>query len=431
MTLPITGAGRSGAGDIALYFLQAPFTGDNQGYSDAQVLDTAVEGVALGQLTVVEVDGTLALVSNKCALTAQATPVWTDLGLVGELLGGGAFTKALGLGLLGTINLSTWEEMGLGWHSAAAMVDPDTMLFALQANTTDGQLDVEGGTQVHQSLSVSTDYRLTLLCGGFDVNGTPYYSGQAKANYTYGAWYLLEIGGTQNLLWLNKADNTASIYAILSSLDAVGTIDDIVVPIADLSAVQAAITNFSSFDDDNDTSLDAITPEVGGAWTELAGDWDIQSNRATCATGVGMATVDAGVSNAIIDCIINRNTASWGGLMLRVQDSTNFWLIQYDHDHMGTGTYVLYSVILGSYTARATLQRAITASTDYRLTVVLDGDDITFYVDGTGRTTFNSSFNNAKTVHGIYGGSTAGVQVDNYMIAPRAAAIYDTTLDAV
>ena len=48
----------------ATYLLNAPFTADDQGYSDAQVIDTEAEGITDGQLTVVETDGTFAVSSN-------------------------------------------------------------------------------------------------------------------------------------------------------------------------------------------------------------------------------------------------------------------------------------------------------------------------------------------------------------------------------
>ena len=421
------------------YLLRATFDAANQGYANAQVLNTEAEGVQDGQLTVVEVDGTLAIVSNKMAFTAQSTPVWGDLGLIGELLGGGAFTKALGMPLLGTINLTTWEEAGLGWDNAATVADPDNMVYALQANATDGQIDVEGGTVVLTGLSTSTAYKLALVLGGYDSSGTPYYSGQTKADYKYGAAYYYHDGSNWHLLWRKTTDNTGTLYAAFSSLDAAGTLDEMKVHNSDLSAVQIP-AHYSSFDASNGTSLDAITPEVGTGWTEQNGNWDIQGNEADPGNGFSSddhATTSSSESDAIIDCgaTATRTDASnysTAAIVVRWSDTTHFWLT---HLSPEANKFQIYENNAG-YTLRAEAAITINGGTKYAVRTVADGTTIDAYLDGANKITYASaSLNVTAKIHGLRvhpaGTPPANPTFDNFTVYARTSTTYNDELDAV
>lgn len=414
-----------GGGERIRYLLQATFNAADQGFADAQVLDIAAEGVQAGQLTVVEVDGTLAISSNKMAFTAQSTPVWGDLGIYSQ-----AITKVLGRGLLGIINLSTWEEIGSGWHSAAAVVDPDSTKFAIQANTTDGQLDEENGVVIVTGLSLNTDYSFALVLGGYDVNGVVWRSGEIAANYLYGAAYYLEIAGSWTLIWKNSTDSIATLYAILSCLDAVGNLDDFRVSDKDLSDIFQP-TALSTFDAPNSTSLDAITPEVGGGWTEHIGDFDIQSNKAEAdGTVQSQATVDSLLANCIIDCaIVIDDTTVAHGILIRYIDNNNFWFFLYDN----FPEVRLIQRELGGNTVRATtVIAALGDGTIHDFRAITDGNNIDCFLDGGDKTAYASAtFNNTATRYGIYPTSLTGVSFNNFTVFPRTTAIYDTTLDAV
>lgn len=405
---------------LAGYLLLARFNVANQGYADTQVLGPP-EGVNIGQLTVVEVDGALSVVANECAFTAQGTPVWTDLGFPSQ-----AITKALGRGLLVIVNLSTWEELGIGWDSVATVDDPDNFTYALQANATDGQIDVEGGTTIYTGLSTSTDYRWCLLLGGYDVNGTPYYSGQTKADYVYGCWYLVEMGSTWHLVWTKMTDNTATLYALFANLDGVGILDDIVVPDSDLSAVQAAVTNFSSFAAANGTDLaTGYTPEVGADWVEQSGDWDIQGNRAN-PDGAAVATIDSGISDILEDCIVQVGTND-SGIIMRYSDATHFWLLSLN----AAGNEIALWENDAGFVKRASTGVALVAGVDYDARVIADGQTIDGFVDGGDKISYGSAaLNESATIHGMRATHTND-QFDNFAVSPRTAAIYNSTLGAV
>jgi len=414
------------------YLLRATFNAPDQGYADAQVLDTHAEGIQDGTLTVVEVDGTLAIVSNQLAFTAQATPVWGDLGAPSQ-----AITRALGRALLTGFNLSTWEEMGIAWHSAAAVVDPDNAKHAWQANATDGQLDNQGGAAIWTGLATSTDYRLALVLGGFDASENPYYAGQSKATYVYGCWYFLHDGVQWHLAWLDTIDNTATLYAMISNLDAVGTLTLVGsgafrVPDKDLSAIQVPAA-YSSFTAPNGTSLDAITPEVGGAWTEQVGDWDIQGNKAnlvTAGAGDWTATSDSGVADVIVDCAIAQGVpanGAYAGINLRYADATHYWLIGADDN----GLFIFEQD--AGYTQRASTAVVVNAGQTYTLRVIADDDDIDAFWDGSNKTAYGSAtLNKTVTKQGIHlSGTDTAATWDTFTVYPRTSAQYDAVLGGV
>ena len=126
---------------------------------DADPITSPRECEPTGDLTFVQTDGGQALADGEHQFTAQSTPSWGDQGFYDDT----GQTRDSGLALFDTLNLSTWEECGIGWHTAGAVVDPDSMEHAIQANTTDGQLDTEAGTPIATGLSTSTDYVLTQV----------------------------------------------------------------------------------------------------------------------------------------------------------------------------------------------------------------------------------------------------------------------------
>jgi len=418
-----------GAGEAAItYLLRADFTGADQGYANAQVLDTAAEGIVNGVGHVVEADGTLAIVSNKLAITAQTTPTWGDLGIWFEKSAGVGFTKTLGLAFSATINLSTWEEIGFGIHSAGSVVDPDAMLYSIQANTTDGQLDVKGGSAIYTGLSTGVDYRIVIACGGFNTDGESWYAGQIAANYLYGASYFLQIGADYHKIWMDKTDNTSEIYAVLSSLDAVGTVDLISAPdITNGTAFQP--TGLSTFTAVNGTTLAAYTPEVGPAFTNVqTGDDQIQSNVITnqdAVAGHNVAGIaDFGISNCVIDAIVTP-TNDLAAIFMRFVSVTETWAVKLE---AGTGNMILEERNAGT-TIRATVAAGITANTAHHVTVYCYGQIITVFVDGANRISYTSAaFNESETKHGFQIDNVSGNtgSVNNFTVWPVTSSVYNT-----
>lgn len=419
------------------YLLRATFNAADQGYADAQVLDIAAEGVKAGQLTVVETDGTLAIVSNKMAFTAQGTPGWGDQGAYSQ-----AITRALGRGLLGTVNIdATTEHISLAWDGTAAARGNDGLyVFYLGPLADLRARGSVGGTPIIGGYSASTDYTLAVVLGGCDSNELPYYAGQANTNYAYGCWYFVKGGAytTWTLLWIEKSDNTATLYTAFSNYSAAGTLDDFRVPDRDLSSIQVPAA-YSSFTAANGTSLEAITPEVGGAWTHQQGTFQIQSNRMEKNSGVGedKATVDAGVADCIVKAIIHQEYTDASNqellaLAVRYSDTTHFWMITISPDD---DTVEIWENDAG-YTKRADAAVTINGNTDYDVTAILDGQQIDAFVDGANKASYGSAaLNETATIHGvryvIVGTPPDTAELDNFIVYPRTDSDYDTVLDGV
>ena len=152
-----------------------------------------------GELYFVQTDGTQAISGRKHTFTAQSTPVWGDQGFRGSVQ-----IRAAGLAFADTINLSTWEECGIGWHSVDTIVDPSVMDHAIKTNPPAGRLDKEDGMKLVTGLETSVDYRMVLI---------------ARA---LGCFYLLD----GELLAAEKIGASGGLYPSFSNLNGVGSNDN-------------------------------------------------------------------------------------------------------------------------------------------------------------------------------------------------------------
>ena len=425
--------GGAGAGAVR-YLLLARFNAADQGYADAQVLDSAALGVEIGQLTVVEVDGTVAIVSNELVWTASGTPAWNELGVYSP-----AFTKSLGLTLLGTKNLDGNQHLVLSWQDVASVSNAAWVyLFYFRLD-----VDVQARANLAPTeipvvftYSLSTDYEMAIVLGGYDVNGVPWRNGETASNYLYGAaWYIRGSSFADwTLLWRTAIDNTATLYVASSTFgEDGGNLDDLRVPDVDLSAVLQP-NNLSLFTAANGTSLDAITPEVGGTWTERNGDFDIQTNRANISVASGardVATVPATVADTINDVVIRKTNAADSGEFghcLRYTDNNNFWMV---HADLGANQIEIVERNAGVETLRGSAAIVLTFGTDYDVRAIADGQTIDAFLDGGNKATYGAAaLNENVAVHGIVGDGTSET-FDNYATYPRTSSVYDSRLNAV
>ena len=416
-----------GVGGIT-YLLRALFTAADQGYSNGQVLDTVVEGVQDGQLTVVEVDGTLAIVSNKCAFTAQSTPAWGDLGFYSQ-----AITKVLGKTWLHEHTHTTQDNQVWGFYDAPGMGGSSLYLWQTSLSAFRTSPTAIGLVEfLNNDSTQATD--LALVLGGYDSNGVPWRSGETAADYLYGAAFFVKrvVDSAWSLIWRTAQNNASPLYVTANLRSGVGTLDNFRVPTATLEAVLQP-TCLSTFTAANGTSLDAITPEVGGTWTEHSGDFEIQSNKAQ-DTESSRATVDSGIADVIVDVTVNiSNTAAnydGAGLTLRYADADNRWVCWSDADN---NTFDLIEVTGGVSTVRATASPTVNFSTDYDIRAVCEGTTIDGFFDGGNKITYGSaSAGQTNTKHGLLTVSIGGGHtLDNFACYARQSAVYDSTLDSV
>lgn len=424
------------------YLLQATFDADNQGYADAQVLDTEAEGVVDGQLTVVDTGaGTLAIVGNECHTDASASPGFDTTGAYSQ-----AIAKVLGRTLLCEWSKSevgsTSYTMPLQWTVVAGIAysGQEAALYAYQ---DDIRYRAGAGAQVPVVVGdvvAGTTYNSALVLGGYDSNGVPWHSG-AAGTYIHGGslWVKGGVFTDWTLLWRDARNNTGTLYAAFQNPRSdQADFDEFRVPDADLSAVLEPLVK-DTFTDDNGTSLDAHDPEVdaeGGGWTEQGGDSEIQGNRARAvgttpgAQPYWLATVETAVADALLrattHCTI---AASVGGMALRWSSGANLW----------TGTiypvgnlFRINEINAGAVTTRATIGVTINAATDYDVVLVADGQDIVAFLDGGSRIAYGSAaLNETETEHGLYAtwGNNTNVDLDNFHVHGRTGSQYDDVFD--
>ena len=416
------------------YLLRATFDAPDQGYANAQVLDTVAEGVQDGQLTVVEVDGTLAIVSNRCAFTAQATPAWGDQGFYSQ-----AITRALGRGLLATVNVDTTNAE---WGGIAFLDSADVNITSgagsrwLLRTAGTGFIGIAFGVSSIgvEAYLASTDYSIAIILGGYDSNGLPWRNGQVATSYLYGAGYYIKGGAFANwtLLWRADEGNTATLYAIHSNYSQTGTLDNFRVPDADLSAVLQPMC-LSLFATDGE--LDAYTPELGSAWTEDIGDWDTASGTLK-ATALGIATF-TGLADCLYDAKITTPASGTtaGGLVLRVTDLTgaseDYWYVKITPGTAGTD-WELIEYVAGTPTQRAFGDADWAANTAYQIRAICYGSTIDCFRAGTGKLTYASATSGqTATTFGLRDEGNANMTFDNVAMFPRTSSVYDSVLGGV
>lgn len=445
MSLPTLGAGGPSAAAVGMGFLlRATFDADNQEFSDGQVLDTAAEGVLDGSLTIKETDGTLAIVSNKLAFTAQTTPDWNVLGYYSN-----AITRGIGIALIikgnyddaASHSLTTFDDTegpSTAYNEAGVYFVNNT---DLQPRRTGG-----GGGPVVGTYAAATDYIIITLLGGYDVNGVPYRVGETKSNYLYGSKLLIRGGiyTTVTLLYIDKSGNQDPLYVAFNNYDADGNSDDVLLPDpatsgGDLSEIhQPTFLNLCTAD--NGTALTAVTPEVGSAMVHQAGTFEIQSNKIEPNSNANndCATFDAGIADIYYEAdIVPINEGSGRlntpRLMARFSDTSNYW---YLWPNMINNRLRIVEVNGGTPTTRAETAATINTATEYHLTLIADGQTITAFIDGASRASYGSAaLNESATLHGIMlykqGNPTAKGTWDNLTVWGRTNANYDTLLDAV
>lgn len=434
------------AGGAAVsYLLRATWdSASDQGYADAQVLDTVGEGVEDGSLTVKEAAGSAAAVSNKIKLLSDggANAAWGDLGVYSL-----AITKTLGYTYLCTTRYPGGEvgRTMVFWNDAASLPtaegDVEYAIYALSASMT-AYTDSGWGHNViiSSGMSADTDYQFALVLGGYDTNEIPWRTGETAADYKYGCAIYIKGGSYSNwtLLWRFLRGNDTPLYAGYQIYE-YGTEhilgDDMKVPDQSLSAVLQP-TALSTFTASNGTSLDAITPEVGGGWTEQNGDWEIQGNEAKpdSTNQVEIATGETNISDVLTDVTVDLVATPLRpqGSTLRYSDTNNYWRVGLQFHGKVLGVYETNG---GVTTLRANTVHAYIGGEIIDIRAIADGQTIDGFVDGGGKVTYGSASNNeTETKHGICGGhdvTTEHATFDNFAVYPRTSTTYTDEFDAV
>jgi hypothetical protein len=400
--------------------LLARFNVANQGFANAQVLGVP-EGVDAGAMTVLETDGSAEVLAQVLRLSGIVVAGWGKLSVYEN----GGCARTLGKTLLSSFwHITATSTAAWGWNDLAAGDTPTSWDYSIipQGASLD-VFNAGNGRTVGATLAVDTEYQFALVLGGYDVNVVPWDDTLAAASYLYGAAYFIK-GGIYTdwtLLWRTVSENTVTVYPVVSlnSSAKIIEVDDLRVSGYDYSAVLQP-TGKDTFADANGTSLDAHTPDVGGAWTERNGDFDIQGNRANTVNDGGafpraLATVN-GTADFFGRVLTNLAVAGDGSFLYRLSTNNDWWSASLND---AANAFRIIEVDGAVVTVRATIAVPGAApGIDYEVTVITEGQDMQAFLDGVNRLTFASAFNQNATELGIRG-QTAGTEFDNFHFQPR------------
>ena len=245
-----------------------------------------------GSLTLVQNDGDFATDSGSLVNTVQTTPAWGDLGAYTI-----AYTRESGRSLIAVLNLSTWEEMGVGFNAAAAPGNLTAIEHSIYAQTTDGQFATETIGNIFDSLSLNTDYRVIIM-----LRAT-------------GAWLLLDDGNTWQLIDVSDTGASTPLYQVYSILDGVGKLNTLRTDIIK-SALRPNVVLSDNFSDTSAPFLsDGLghleADGVGAGLTRNGTDWSSASNRrSNDDTGGSTLITDGDMETGGVDDWTANNSAT-------------------------------------------------------------------------------------------------------------------------
>jgi hypothetical protein len=155
--------------------------------------------------------------------------------------------------------------------------------------------------------------------------------------------------------------------------------------------------------------------DTGQAWTVLGGTWGTNGNEAYVVTNAADSENAAVIDSAHSDCSVEvtfpviQKGGTGSRLIFRATDTSNYWMIQAE-----SGSYHLWYKS-GGYNDRGTF--GATPANNDTLKVVLSGNSITIFVNGTQQKTLTDAFNNTATKHGfgIYGPGSS-YTFDNFKV---------------
>ena len=176
---------------------------------------------------------------------------------------------------------------------------------------------------------------------------------------------------------------------------------------------------YDGFTDTAGIQLQSHTPDYDStfAWTENLRNFHIASGGGGAQTdsvqgnGNCAATVDFGDADVSLWCDFTRGTdaTDHGGLCLRYSDTTNYLYVRV------TGAAIeVRKVDAGADSQIVSVAHTWNASTQKFLQVLLHGNSIRVFVNGSEVVDTSSSFNSASTKHGLFCDDQADHTWDNF-----------------
>jgi hypothetical protein len=410
----------------------------DQDFSNAQVIDTAVEGCTDGSLTVVDTStGGISSSSNNCPIVSSGS--WNETGLSGATT---SVTRSIGYGLFSKLNISVVDTpsgvaLGFAESGGISISDLNSPMFTTSnpnIYVTPPSSAVKLGT-----VAASTVYSLLQILGGYNSSGVPYKAGDPKADFLYGGGHLIKGGAYTNctLIWKASTSNTSPVYPSINTISGnTYTLSNILIPNIDFSdLLQPA--HLSTFTAADDTALGDYTPDVGGAWTELTGDWIVNGNKvSTDTTGRVISYISSPV-NVFASLHVTPQSAtfgSWGGFAANISDNQNYWILNISYVVLSADSINIFSVESNITTSRASTNISdISADTEYLVHYRFDGTTrIIYYSSYSASSTY--SFNDTIETIGLVSDPDANYKCpkfDNFSVWPITSNAYDNAFARV
>lgn len=183
-----------------------------------------------------------------------------------------------------------------------------------------------------------------------------------------------------------------------------------------LTSLQRQPNIWDTFNDTDNTALSIHTPSAyqGVKWVEQIGKWSTVGGyaRANGASG-SLAWIESKMAEQIaveVD-IVFADVAVPQTIIFRYDASTGYhWRAGYANKK-----YVIYE-IMNTSTIRVNANVSPTFGQIYKLKVILEGDNIAFYVDGQLILSWASSANKNQTKHGLYCSTSINTKFDNFKV---------------
>jgi hypothetical protein len=175
---------------------------------------------------------------------------------------------------------------------------------------------------------------------------------------------------------------------------------------------------YDTFTGTNNTLLTTHTMDVGPGWTAVVNNWKISTNQAVPNSSGNecLDVADSGQSNvtaAVDSDFTNVGSNTDACLIIRYQDSSNYWLLQLI---AASNVLKLYEKGSGSFVLRGSTSYTVSINTTYTLEIVASGNNFTCYVNGVSELTYTGSDFNTATKCGIRSFYSINMNLDNFKV---------------
>jgi len=177
---------------------------------------------------------------------------------------------------------------------------------------------------------------------------------------------------------------------------------------------------FDSFTDDDDVTLPAHTPEIGGPWIAGTGAWKVTDNQARSNGAVGSRVfIDGDLADMDVSVVLTPtsggNKTAFQGVILRGSDNSNY--ISAGWKGGSSAGYWIAKRVAGSHIEL----EFVSAPETYEARVIqvkCDGSSIILLVNSVEVLSTTETFNLTETLYGMQSGQASGSRFDNFRVQP-------------